>query len=408
MMTPRQVPSWVMIPTGMLVTLVVVAFARLAYGLILPFMRDGLGISYQQAGNLGTASALGYLCLVMAAGAFAARWGGRTAVLLGTTLTTAGFIGLSVAEQYSWLLMFMLLLGFGTAFAFTPVISLIASWFPQRRGAVIGAVNTGIGLGMLCSGALVPYLNNTYGNIGWRLTWKVFAAVSGVAVLAVLAFLRNPPTHVGGVAQARTRLDAKAVYKNRHVITVGLLYGVVGLTYIAQAIFMVSFALDSGVPPATAGRLAAMMGILSVLSGPCWGWASDRFGRAPSLMIAVFMTLVGTLIPVIWQTLPGFVVHYIIVGCTVSGMFTSVLAASSETVAPQQAPMAVSFVTLFYATGQFIGPAIAGWMIEHGGGFRAAFATSCVILSVGVYLTWRLKLLGMQTSALRSDKASTG
>lgn len=400
MQNHRQPPAWAMLPAGMLVTLVVVAFARLSYGLILPFMRESLGLSYQQAGNLGTACSLGYLCLVMAAGAFAARRGGRSAVLLGTLMTTAGFIGLSMAHDYAWLLGFMLLLGFGTAFAFTPSISLIAGWFPHRRGAAIGTVNTGIGLGMLCAGILVPYLNETRGSDGWRLTWAIFAAVSAAAAIGVMLFFRNPPRPMSSTAQVAGPLRASSVYRNPHVITVGLLYGVVGLTYIAQTVFMYSFALGSGIPASTAGRLAAMMGMLSVISGPCWGWVSDRFGRAPSLMVAVSLTLIGTLIPVLWQTLPGFAAHYFIVGCTVSGMFTSVLAASSETVPPQQAPLAVSFVTVFYATGQFIGPAIAGWMIENAGGFRGAFATSCVILAVGVLLASRLHAIGKRRQPL--------
>jgi MFS family permease len=393
-LSPDRPPAWIMILSGMLVTLTAVALARLAYGLILPFMRAGLGISYQQAGNLGTASALGYLCFVMLAGMLAARRGARATVLLGTGLTTVGFAGLSMADHYGMMLLLMLLLGFGTAFAFTPVISLLASWFPARRGAVIGMTNSGIGIGMLCAGALVPYLNSAYEDMGWRLTWGVFAAVSATATVAAFAFLRDPPVHDAAAAHAQITANKSAVYRNRHVITVGLLYGIVGLTYITQAIFMYSFSLESGVPPLTAGRIAAIMGVLSIFASPAWGWISDRFGRALALTAAVSLTLGGTLIPVIWPTLPGFVLHYVILGCTVSGMFTSILAASSETVPPHQAPLAVSFVTLFYAAGQFIGPAVSGLIIEHAGGFRPAFAVSCLIMTVGVYLSWQLRKLG--------------
>jgi MFS family permease len=371
-----------------------VAFARLAYGLILPFMRESLGLSYQQAGNLGTASALGYLCFVMLAGMLAARLGGRAAILLGMLLTTVGFAGLALGGSYAWLLGCMLLLGFGTAFSFTPVISLLATWFPKRRGAVIGVVNSGIGVGMLCAGAFVPWINTAHPVSGWRLTWGAFGIVSALALLSSHAFLRNPPRLV--VMPAHGKAQAAPVHRNPHVITVGMLYGVVGLTYIAQSVFMVSFALASGVPAQTAGRLAALMGLLSVFSGPGWGWISDRVGRAASLSVAVSLTLCGTLVPVLWQTLPAFVAHYLIVGCTSSGMFTSVLAASSERVAPQQAPLAVSFVTLFYAAGQFLGPALAGVMIEHAGGFRPAFAVSCVILAIGVLLCLRLRRLSRQ------------
>jgi MFS family permease len=387
----KRPPAWIMVVTSMLVTLVVVVLARLAYGLILPFMREDLGLSYQQAGNLGTISALGYLCLVMLAGVYAARWGGRAAVLLGLTLTTVGFIGLSLASHYLLLAIFMVLLGFGTAFGYTPVISLVASWFPERRGAVIGMANSGVGIGIVGTGVLVPYFSAAYGDNGWRLTWAAFAVINALAIAAALVFLRNPPNLANSGSSMPAPVDKSSVYRNRYVIIVGLLYGVIGITYIAQAIFMYSFALSAGVPALTAGQLAALTGILSVFSSPCWGWLSDRFGRGSSLVASVSLTLVGTLIPVLWPTLPGFAAHFIIVGCTISGMFTSVLAASAEHVKPNEAPLAMSYVKLFYAIGQFMGPAAAGLMIEHAGGFRAAFAASCVVMGFGVYLSWELR-----------------
>lgn len=389
----RRPPAWLMIAAGMLVTLDVVVLARLAFGLILPFMRQDLGLTYQQAGNLGTASAVGYLCLVMLAGGAAARWGGRLTVLFGVGLTMIGFTGLSLASHYPVLLALMALLGFGTAFAYTPVISLLSGWFPRRRGAVIGMTNSGVGLGVLGSGALIPYLNHALGSAGWRATWAIFAGISALTLTAAFAFLRSPPQAAPGVGTARSRSDHSDVFRNRHVITVGLLYGVVGLTYIAQSIFMYSFALESGVPALTAGRLAAMLGLLSVFASPTWGWISDRYGRGRALLVAASLATVGTIIPVIWPALPGFALHYFILGCTMSGLFTSVLAASTESVKPHQAPLAVSYVTLFFALGQIIGPALAGLMIEQGGGFRAAFGFNSGVMAVGIYLGWRLSIM---------------
>ena len=379
--------GWAMVAVGALVIMVVVVFARLSYGFILPFMRTALGLSYQQAGTLGTASALGYLLLIMVAGMAASRWGGRMAVLSGVAMTMVGFTGLALASDYRVLVALMTLLGFGTAFAYTPVISLLAAWFPKRRGAVIGIANSGVGLGLLLSGALVPALTASYADRGWRIAWALFALAALAALVAGFFLLRNPAA-AGPVGSYK--VDRAKVFRNPHVITVGMLYGIVGITYIVQAIFLYSFALESGVPALTAGRLAAMTGILSIFSSPCWGWLSDRYGRALVLRICVSMTMVGMLIPVVSPTLAGFATHYLIMGITLSGMFGAILAASTETVGPHEAPLAVSFVTLFYAIGQFAGPAAAGLLIEHAGGFRTAFAACSAVLAAGVVLTMRL------------------
>lgn len=384
MKAPARADIFPMIAAGMLVTFVTVACARLAFGLILPFMREDLGLSYQQSGNLGTAAALGYLCLVMVAGAFAARHGGRGAVLIGTLLTTAGFIGLTLVSGYALLFACMLLLGCGTAFAYTPVISLLAGCFPDRRGMAIGAINSGIGIGLLVASGLVPWLAQA-SHDGWRHAWAAFALFGALATAAAFFFL--PRQKSAGMSPGAN--PPASVSRNPRVKIVALLYGIVGMTYIAQSTFMYSYALDAGVPPLEAGRLAAMMGLLSIGAGPAWGSLSDRIGRARALTIAMSLCLAGTAIPLVWTAWPGFALHYLILGCTVSGMFTSILATAADAVPPQQAPRATSFVTLFYAIGQLIGPAVAGIIIDVAG-FRTAFAASCALMLAGVWLCRRL------------------
>ncbi|ROO30499.1 MFS transporter [Salinisphaera orenii MK-B5] len=405
MPSPRP-SSVLMIASGMLVTLVTVALARLSFGLILPPMRESLGLSYEQAGNLGTATALGYLSLVMVAGALASRHGGRVSVLLGLACVIAGFTGLSQASAYGPLVALMALLGIGTAFAYTPLISLIATWFPQRRGLAIGLLNSGVGTGMMSAGWLVPYLSQAYGDEGWRWVWALFAAVGVLAFVGAALFLHDPPRPEGtDTARSPTAADRRArrraVFRNPYVVTVALVYGIVGMTYIVQAIFMFSFALDAGVDATTAGRIASLMGFLGIVCGPVWGTVSDRLGRGRSLVLAMGLAFVSTAIPVLSPTLAGFSAHYVILGVCVTGMFTSALAASTERVSPHEAPLAVSYVTVFFAAGQLLGPAAAGWLIGWTGGFRTTFGLSAVFILIGVVLSWRL------TRALRPPERAS-
>ena len=76
---------------GTLTSLVVIGFARLAYGIILPAMRADLGLSYQQAGILSTVTALCYVCFVLAGGLAAARWGAKASVMLACSRLPQGF-----------------------------------------------------------------------------------------------------------------------------------------------------------------------------------------------------------------------------------------------------------------------------------------------------------------------------
>lgn len=372
---------------GTLTSLVVIGFARLAYGVILPSMRADLGLSYQQAGILSTVTALCYVCFVLAGGLAAARWGARASVLFGMLTVTAGFVGLTVATNY-WLVMALMgVLGFGTAFAFAPMVSLLATWFPDKRGLVIGCMTSGVGIGVLLSGVLVPMLLDAFGDRGWRVSWGVFAGAALLVAVMIALFVRNPP-RVGSSSAGTLPSDEKwRIYRNPRVLIVATTYGIIGLSYIIQTVFMVSFMVENGHSESVAGRYMAMMGLLSIAAGPLWGWVSDFSGRGNALAMSIALVIVAMGLPLIGQSLPFFFLHFLIMGTSINGLFAMIQTSATEQVAPRYIPIAFSFATLFFAVGQFLGPAIAGWMIETTGDFTLAFSFTLVVLMAGFGLT---------------------
>jgi MFS family permease len=376
---------------GTFTALVVIVFARLAFGVLLPPMRADLGLSYQQAGTLGTVTALGYLLFVLAGGAAAARWGARRTVVFGLITVTVGFAGLSVASSYPVLLCLKALLGFGTAFSFAPMVSLLASWFPEKRGLVIGCMSAGIGAGSLLIGFLVPWLYTQFGETGWRASWALFGGVALVVAALVAGALKDPPDSRTGPEGTAPSVDKWRIYRNPRVLLVSGTYGLIGLTYIIQVIFMVSFVVEAGYSERTAGQLVAMMGLLSIAAGPAWGMLSDRWGRGNALTTAMALVTVATVLPLLQQSLLFFFLHFLILGTAVNGTFALVQASSTDQVAPRYIPIAFSFATLFFAGGQFIGPAVAGWLIQTTGDFRSAFLFSTVGLVLGTAMSFRIR-----------------
>ncbi len=77
---PEERVSWSTVAGLALGPAVALGFARFAYGLVLPAMRDDLGWSFAEAGTVNTANAIGYLAGAIAASAVSARLGPRTGV----------------------------------------------------------------------------------------------------------------------------------------------------------------------------------------------------------------------------------------------------------------------------------------------------------------------------------------
>lgn len=360
----------------MAMSLVALSLARLAYGLLLPYMRADLTLSFQQAGNLGTATSLGYLLLVLPAGYLTRQLRPRPVILFGLLQLFVGFLGLALSVDYLWLLFWMIVLGTGTALVYTPVVSFIVGWFPERRGLVLGLVNSGIGLGVFGCGLIIPFIASAFGVDGWRRVWGLFALISAVVAVLGILFIRNPPGDSSRSSTQLSSVSSVAVYYSPVVRVLGLCYFITGFSYIVQTVFMYSYALSAGVSEDAAGAMASLAGILSIFSSLMWGVLSDYTGRPVALFLCFSGAAVATVIPVLLSTDTGFLIHYILSGFTVSGLFATIVAATSERIAPAEVPIAIGFVTTLFAVGQLAGPTVAGWLIDLTGTFRFAFILS--------------------------------
>lgn len=381
------------VPLAMLMAMVALPLARLAYGVLLPFMRSDLALSIQQAGILGTATSLGYLFCVLPAGYLTQIYGPRRMTLFGLVFVISGFTGLAVVSHFLSMVVLMMLLGVGTAGIYTPVVTFIVGWFPQRRGLVLGMVNSGIGLGVFVSGFLLPWMAGGSNTTGWRNVWLLFAVVSILVWVAAFLVFRNPVSFTGNRTSNISRRGAllsSAVYQYPAVRLIGMCYFILGFTYIVQAVFMYSYAIESGISSSTAGALSSVAGFLSILAGFFWGMMSDVIGRSKTLMICFFCGALATFVPVISPSLAGFAVHYILAGSMISGLFATILAATSESVLPDEVPLAIGFVTALFAVGQLLGPIVAGWIIDTTGSFSSGFLLSAVTMMAGAVIASKL------------------
>ena len=101
------------------------SFARFAYALVLPAMRDDLLLNYAEAGWLNTANAAGYLIGAVLTRVWVARAGNRTLFIAGMVLTSLAVFATGLSREPAILSLMRLLGGVGGAAVFicggTPV-----------------------------------------------------------------------------------------------------------------------------------------------------------------------------------------------------------------------------------------------------------------------------------------------
>lgn len=401
--------GWVVIFTGLLVTIGAHGFGRMSYTLILPAMKDGLQFTYTQLGLLGTGNFIGYLLMAIIGGFLAARIGTRIVISLALVLMGLTMILTGLAETFSFAFSMRLLTGLGNGAAYVPAMALGSAWFAvTRRGFATGIVSAGIGGGTMISGLVVPAILGVYGTEGWRFAWYYLGgAVLLIAAIAAVLIRSRPEemglSQVGAVqgtpgkqqAQSVGALDWGKVYAMGRVWFLGVVYFMYGFSYIIYMTFFAAYLVkECGMPEAEAGRLWALVGGLSIFCGVLWGGLSDKLGRAAGASLAFLALALAYGIFALSQAHFTLCISAAIFGLSAWSIPTIMAATAGDYVGSRLAPAGLGFITLFFGIGQALGPGIGGYLADAHRSFCWPFLLACAVSLVGAGLSLGLRRAG--------------
>ncbi len=399
--------GWVVIFTGLLVTIGAHGFGRMSYTLILPAMKEGLRFTYTQLGLLEMGNFVGYLFMALVGGVLAARFGPRRVIALALALMALTLAAMGVAHRFGFALAMRTLTGIGNGAAYVPAMALGAAWFAVRlRGLATGIVTAGIGAGTMIAGLIVPPILRAGGPEGWRTAWFVLgAAVLGIAVVAA-ALIRTSPADMGlhpigagaGDETPPSTPGARPapfqwgqVYRQARVWYLGLVYFMYGFSYIIYVTFFVAYLVKQrGFGAGEAGGLWALVGGLSTFCGLVWGGISDRIGRPKATALAYAVLAFAYGVYALSSARTGLYLSAVVFGITAWSVPTITAAAAGDYVGPRLAPACLGFITLFFGIGQALGPAVGGFLADRTGGFAAPFLLATAVSLLGAVLALRL------------------
>ena len=391
--------GWVIVVTGILTLFACLGLARFAYGMLLPGMRDGLGLAYDQMGYVGTGNFIGYLVSVAITPLVLRRLRPRVTISCGLLLIAGCMAGMARCDRILPLLLLYTLVGVGSGLANIPTMVLIAHWFRrERRGRAAGLMVIGNGSAIIFSGFLIPWLNRTYGLQGWRVSWLLLAGITTAIALLTALLIRNDPEQLGlepiGLKVIPTEREltvSEAAGSGRILLFLGLIYLVFGATYMVYGTFFVtSMVEDYGFSETTAGHFWSWVGFFSLFSGVLFGSLSDRIGRRRGLMVVFLVQTLAYLLAGSGfggRMLMASVFFYGIAAWAIPAIMT---AAVGDYLGLARAAGAFSLITFFFAGGQTVGPALAGIIAEASGRFAPAFLMTAALTAGAALLALKL------------------
>ncbi|WP_428908059.1 MFS transporter [Niallia sp. Krafla_26] len=367
--------------------------ARFSFGVILPFMIEGLSLSYSEAGLIASALFFGYLASAFFVGRFIQAYKEKKVIIFSLLLTAVGMF-LSVISYHFWLAYIAcFIMGLGSGAGNITSVGLVGKWFAvSHRGRALGITNSGSGLGMIFSGFIVPILM-VWNIDGWRMSWLVLALCVLLILLINVFFLIDDPSTIRlkpvgkeippDKVKGNKASVIESIYCNKSILLIGLTYFAWGFSYLIFSTFFVDFLMiDAKLEMNLAGTFFAIAGIVSVVSGFIWGRLSDRIGRMLTLFF-VYLTQTFILLLFAITSHPALLmIETIIYALTLWAVPTVIVAAVSDIVIPLKSPMAIGYITLFFGIGQWLSPMITGSLVEHFS-YTIAFYLSAVVCGLG-------------------------
>lgn len=138
-------------------------------------------------------------------GVLVQKLGTRKMVIIGFSGYVA-YLAISIfAEHIVWFYVAGCLLGLGTAFCSTTMVShLVALWFPEKRGTVSGAIMCANGLGgAIAAQIITPLIDGSM--FGYRKAYMVALAVAVTAGILVTLLVKEPKDTKIAVAKKKSK-----------------------------------------------------------------------------------------------------------------------------------------------------------------------------------------------------------
>jgi len=393
--------GWLIVFAGGMTIVAVLGLGRFSLGMLLPSMGSALELGYSRMGFIGTGNFIGYLLGVLVSSRLVKRFGYRTVISSGIFLVGGSMILVGTANGFWLVLAAFFFTGIGSGLGNVPVMGLVSHWFGSSlRGRAAGLMVSGIGLGIMITGVLIPAINNwTARGQGWRTNWMILGIL--VLTIGVLCsfLIRNRPQDLGLQVVERAGKKREEKQSNPHTVKpfmtgkqtlfhLGGIYFLFGFTYVIYVTFVITTLInDYSFSEAVAGRFWFWFGLIGIFSGPIFGSLSDHIGRARTLALVYALQGVSHLLLAL-NPLPGSTYLSIGLFALCAWSVPSIVAAAiGDYLGPLKAAAGFATVTMFFSIGQISGPALAGIMAERSGSFSQAYLLAGLLTAIAALLS---------------------
>jgi len=367
----------------------------------LPSVQTAFGVARGDASLPYTLTMIGFGVSSIAMGRLSDRFGIMVPVILGTVALGAGYAAAASAQSlWQYALAHGLLIGFGSAATFAPLLAHMSLWFARRRGIAIGIFASG---NYLAGTVWPPVVQHFIASAGWRETFFGIGAFCVVTMLPLALWLRRPPPHHDAVG-------AGAIAGPGHAEALGLSPASLQWLLVAAGVaccvamsmpqvHLVAYCGDLGYGAARGAQMLSLMLACGIVSRLTFGVICDRIGGLRTLLLGSALQGLALLMFLPFDGLVSLYLISALFGLFQGGIVPSYAIIVREYFPGREAGSRVGLVI----TATLFGMALGGWMsgviFDLTGSYKAAFVNGILFNLANLTIAaWLLRRATLRTA----------
>ncbi|NWR46713.1 MOT2 protein, partial [Regulus satrapa] len=330
----------------------------------------------------------------------------RTIVITGGLLAFSGmalgFFGLNMVWMYATI---GFLQGLGISFSWTPAISIVSHYFSKKRALANAIASAGECAFAFMFGPFFQWLISQYGWKGALLIIggiQLNICVCGVLMRPLASSRLLEASHCeteippGNSASRRDKEDKSPIMQKtfnwmlvrRPEFVLYAIFGILAaMSFFVPPLFLVPLSYSLGIDESWTASLLSILAMMDFGGRLLCGWYANLHVTKTIHLLAMTITLISTslmLLPLAnsYLSLAIFTGFYGFFFGTTVAIHITVLA---DVVGMPEFDSALGLFMLIRSTGGFVGPLLAGLIVDVAGDYRAVFymAGATLVLSAG-------------------------
>ncbi len=376
-----------------------------SFAVMLPAIKDSFGLNPIQIGALMTAREIAMGVSSLPGGVLSDRLRRYRGIIMACCIAIFGgsWLLIGLAPVYPALIVGMVFVSVATSVWHLPSMAEISKRFEHRKGTSLAIFGIGGSFGDILGPVATGML---LGVLAWREVISIYAAVPLLMTFwfvwkfssaGKIRFLNGPCGEPSADLKTQIRITWKC-FKTTSIWKVNLVAGLRGMCYTIYVTFLPLYMQEElGLSSKSIGFHFGLLWTIGIVASPLMGNLSDRFGRKPVLVPALFCSAVLTVILGLFGFGIMFTVIIAVLGLFLRSDYALLSAAILDIVGKKVATTMLGILSFLRFTLAAIAPLIAGFLYQNSG-MKSVFFFVAALFTVSAIVFASADLRGAITA----------